>query len=127
MVQAAQFSGPIPHPDLLRQYNNVLPNLAERIVALAEGEAAHRRSRETVELTAGIDMAKRQFTEARIGQFLAFSIGVIAILAGAYVAIHGSATVGSIIGGAGVVGLVSVFILGRQQRPPPQSAQTPAK
>ncbi|MFY9178635.1 MAG: DUF2335 domain-containing protein [Venatoribacter sp.] len=31
-----QFSGPVPHPDLLKKYDEALPGLAERLVSLAE-------------------------------------------------------------------------------------------
>lgn len=41
-VQAA-FSGPIPPPEMLAQYNAVLPNGADRIVKMAEDQSAHRR------------------------------------------------------------------------------------
>lgn len=127
VVQAAQFSGPIPPPDILLEYNKVLPNLAERIVTLAEGEAAHRRSPENTELQAGINLAGKQFTEARIGQFLAFGIGVIAIVSGIYGATHGAPFAGGTIGSAGVIGLVSVFILGRHQQPAPPVNQPQSK
>jgi hypothetical protein len=39
----------------------------------------------------------------------------VAIVADTYAAINGSATAGGVIGGGGVVGLVSVFILGRKK------------
>ena len=32
------FEGPLPHPDQLRQYEQVLPGIAERIVKMAEEE-----------------------------------------------------------------------------------------
>lgn len=34
--------GPLPHPDILRLYDGVVPGLAERIVKMAEREQAHR-------------------------------------------------------------------------------------
>ena len=34
--------GPLPHPDILRLYDSVVPGLAERIVKMAEREQAHR-------------------------------------------------------------------------------------
>lgn len=40
------FIGPLPHPDLLRKYEEALPGLAERIVAESEKEAEHRRATE---------------------------------------------------------------------------------
>ena len=36
------FQGPIPHPDLLKKYDEVVPGAAERILRLAEEEQQHR-------------------------------------------------------------------------------------
>lgn len=37
------FSGPLPPPEVLRGYNDVLPGAAERIFTMAEAQAEHRR------------------------------------------------------------------------------------
>jgi uncharacterized membrane protein len=37
------FSGPIPPPTLLAEYNKVVPNAAERILAMAEKQSEHRQ------------------------------------------------------------------------------------
>ena len=42
-----EFSGPLPHPQLLNQYNEVIPGGADRIVKLTENQAAHRQSLES--------------------------------------------------------------------------------
>jgi len=39
----ATFVGPIPPPDILQGYDNILPGLADRIVSMAEAEGNHRR------------------------------------------------------------------------------------
>lgn len=40
------YSGPIPHPDLLRQFDDVIPNGADRIMKMAEIQSAHRQQLE---------------------------------------------------------------------------------
>jgi Predicted membrane protein (DUF2335) len=40
------FAGPLPPPALLAEYEQALPGLAERIVAMAENEGNHRRAME---------------------------------------------------------------------------------
>ncbi len=47
LVQVASFSGPIPPPDVLKRYEEVLPGAAERILKMAEEQSAHRRKLET--------------------------------------------------------------------------------
>ncbi len=37
-----QWSGPLPPPAALERFNQILPNGAERIVAMAEKEQSHR-------------------------------------------------------------------------------------
>lgn len=48
VVQAVhlEFSGPLPHPQLLNQYNEAVPDGAERIVRLTESQARHRQTME---------------------------------------------------------------------------------
>ena len=35
-AQQTSFSGPIPHPETLKGYNEIVPGAAERILAMAE-------------------------------------------------------------------------------------------
>src|ERR1035438_8495401 len=47
LVQATmQFSGPLPPPGILAQYNDVCPNGAERIIAMAEKQQEHSQELE---------------------------------------------------------------------------------
>jgi uncharacterized membrane protein len=38
------FMGPIPPPGMLAEYNNVIPNGADRVIKMAEKEQAHRHN-----------------------------------------------------------------------------------
>lgn len=76
-----EFSGPLPHPQLLSQYDELVPNGAERIVELTEREARHR-----------------QTLEAR-GQLFAFVLAMISLVGG----------IGLIVIGASVEALVSLL------------------
>ena len=42
LARIENFQGPLPPPELLREYNDVLPGAAERIVTMAEQLAQHR-------------------------------------------------------------------------------------
>lgn len=80
VVQALriELSGPLPPPQLLRQYDEVLPDGAERVVRVAEEQFRHRRR-----------------MEAR-AQIFTFVLAVIVLLGG----------IGLIALGASVEGLV---------------------
>ena len=41
-VTAQQFSGPVPHPEILRGYDQILPGAAERILRMAELDQKHQ-------------------------------------------------------------------------------------
>jgi len=36
------FSGPLPHPEILRSYNDVIPGSGERIMKVFEKQQEHR-------------------------------------------------------------------------------------
>lgn len=110
----AHYSGPLPLPSHLAQYDKVVPGAADRIIALAERQSAHRQSIENRIVDADIADRQEERNERKRGQFLGFSIGTIAIIAGAIVAGKGYQIAGTFIGGGGVVGLVTVFVLGRK-------------
>ncbi|MBM4027710.1 MAG: DUF2335 domain-containing protein [Planctomycetes bacterium] len=97
------FSGPLPPPQILAQYDATVPNGAERIMAMAEKQSEHRRRLE----------AKVIDTDARnslLGVIFAFVLGLATVVSGAFVAVKGYQWPGAILGSAGLVGLVSAFI-----------------
>ena len=113
---AAAYSGPLPPPEWLRQYEQVLPGIADRMMALAESEvsnqhdasAHHRRMQEQV-VSAGITMAKR-------GQVVAALLGFSFLVAAVVLALTGNALLGGVIGIADLVGIVVSFALGLSRR-----------
>ncbi|HFE37670.1 MAG TPA: DUF2335 domain-containing protein [Gammaproteobacteria bacterium] len=105
-IEAFSFSGPLPHPKILKEYNEVHEGFAERILVMAEKDADHIR-----EMQAAALGAKK--LEVTMGQIFAFIIGIVALLCGTYIAVNNHPVVGTLIGTGGVIGLVSAFILGR--------------
>jgi uncharacterized membrane protein len=49
-VISSHFQGPVPPPDILAGYDNIHEGLADRIIALAEKETAHRHTMEEMTL-----------------------------------------------------------------------------
>lgn len=111
--------GPLPPPETLADYERVAPGFAERIFTLAEQEAEHRRDllrqdaehRRALE-TRQLDIGGRELLR---GQLFGLLIGLAAIGGGVYTSVVGQPWAGGFIGTAGVVGLVSVFVLGRRR------------
>lgn len=100
------FCGPLPPPGLLADYERVTPGLADRIVAMAESESAHRRGMEE-------KIVSKSFSEARLGQIFALAICLATIGVGSYTALQGKEWAGIAIGISGVSGIVTTFIMGR--------------
>lgn len=101
--------GPLPAPEIIEQYERVLPGSAERLLRMVEQEGEHRRALESRQL-------RSQIMETHIGQWMAFMIGMFTIAAGAYTAMHGAEWPGAVMGSGGVIGLVAVFIYGRKSQ-----------
>jgi uncharacterized membrane protein len=105
----AQYSGPLPPPNILKDYNEVVSNGAERIMVMAEEQSKHRRALET----------KALHTDSRnslLGVIFAFLLGITTVVTGAIVAIKGQTFSGAFISSVGLGGLVSTFIYGTKQR-----------
>ena len=106
-----RFTGPIPPPDIMEQYEKTLPGSADRIIKMAENQSEHRQSLEKQRLS----FSNR---EVHLGQIFGFLIGAIAIVTGGYIALSGSQISGGVMGTSVVIGLVSVFVIGSKRKPP---------
>ncbi|MBF0215121.1 MAG: hypothetical protein HQM00_16435 [Magnetococcales bacterium] len=91
---------------MLSEYGLIVPDFPERIVRRFEEEGAHRAL-----------MEKEAWAFQRRGQWMALSIGVIAMSTSLIMTLTGHDTVGGIVGGGTVIGLVSVFVTGRHSKP----------
>ena len=98
-VTQTRYSGPIPDPQWLEQYDRIHPGLANRIVSMAESEASHRRGIENDAVAAQIYDAKQERRQQRRGQWMAFVVAVLVTTAGTSVALFGHPWPGSLLGG----------------------------
>ena len=102
---AASYSSPIPPAEQVRQYEDVCPGAADRILAMAEAQSRHRQEIEKKVISSG---AKNSL----LGVIFAFILGLSTVFGGVLLAFNGLAWPGALLGSAGLVGLVSVFIYG---------------
>lgn len=100
---------PLPPPDILSRYDEIVPGATDRLLRMVEDESSHRRKLENRQLDSEI-------AEAHRGQWMAFVITVFTIAIGAYTALQGAQIPGALIGTGGVIGLAAVFIYGRKRR-----------
>lgn len=82
-----RFRGPLPHPDLLEKYDQVVPGLAQDIVEQWKGETAHRH--QTIDELRSTDKeAMQAFYKAELRGQIISAVIFIGVLVLAYVAIH---------------------------------------
>lgn len=98
----SHFQGPLPPPEHLQAYDQIVENGAERIFTSFEEEGRHRRH-----------IITRLQNESNKGQTLAFVVGLAAILVTPVLAYLGAYVAASILAST-LIGLVWAFIAGRK-------------
>jgi uncharacterized membrane protein len=104
-----RYTGPIPHPAILRQIDEIVPGSAREIIDNAHNQTAHRQGLENKYLDAAIDNSKR-------GQILGFIIGMTAIIGGMLLVAFDKWVGGLAFGLPGLATLVGVFVYSRIQQ-----------
>lgn len=110
-TQLTQFTyqGPLPPASELLKYESIVPGGADRILAMAEQQAAHRQRIEAQVIESDIINSRRGLNYGLI-------IGLTAVIGGCACVLAGHDISGSIIGGTGLTGLVGVFVYGSRER-----------
>lgn len=114
--------GPLPDPETLRRYDELVPGFARELASLLIKESEHRRLMETRELNIRgeiIDqegwLIKANSNRSMWGLAAGFVIAMSALGASIYVTVRGYPWVGGVIGGATVTTLAGVFVIGKFQ------------
>lgn len=100
------FSGPIPHPDILRQYENILPGSADRILKMAENQQAHRINLESLAVPSQLKSNRRGQT---FGAIICFAILIVSVV----FAYFGMKTYAGILATIILFSVVALFINGK--------------
>ena len=86
---ARSYQGPLPSPEVLAEFDEVVPGLAERIVVAWETQTAHRQSLEV----GAVGRSDRRKDRAQI---FSFATSIAGVIAAGLVGVHGhwSAAIG---------------------------------
>lgn len=98
-------SGSMPPPSMLGRYNDVIPNGAERIVAMAEAQQNHRMTLERTVVDSDIAVRNRAL-------WLGFVIVLSAVIGGVILAIAGMEIIGSAMIATGLISSGLAFFKG---------------
>ena len=113
-LEASQsVAGPLPSAEEMAGYNKISPYIIETILEMAKNEAHHRHDHEKEALNINENLAKKQFTERRIGQFLGLGVTVLCLIVCVFLAYLGAMWPSSIVGGSTLIGLVAAFVNSR--------------
>ena len=103
------FSGPLPPPDLLAEYERLVPGTAAKIVDMAQKQGEHRMLLEKSVI--GGD-GKR----STMGMVFAFILSLALIGCGTACILHGHDVAGAAIIGTSMASLIGTFIYGSSSR-----------
>lgn len=115
-ISAVSYSGPLPDPETLDRYNQIVPNGAERIFAQFEAQTAHRHDIERRVVRSNVFCQK-------FGSLSAFVLGAIAIGGGLYLAYAGRSLIGFGAFFTGLSSLVVVYIVSKHAQQKERSAK----
>ena len=111
LVQAARLEvlqGPLPPPDILAGYENVVPGAGERILRMAEQEAVHRHSQENI-------LNKSASTRSLIGVLGAVAVALSGFTLAGYAFYLNLPWAGGVLAGIEVATIVGAFIYGTRR------------
>ena len=109
VARAYSFSGPLPPPEVLEKYNQVVPGLAERIITMAEKQSTHRQELERTVV------ASNAFVQ-KVGPFLGFIVAMTAVVGGIQLILRGRDGYGLAAIIAALASLAGVFIYGKSKQ-----------
>lgn len=103
------FSGPLPHPEHFKKYNQILPGSGNRLLKMAEDDLAHihkmKQQQASIEKIATIG-----------GLFTGWSIAIVALVGSGYLILNGHDIAGAVLGTGSLASLVGVFVYGRKSK-----------
>lgn len=103
------FAGPLPHPSILKQYEDIVPGAADRIIKQAEQQTNHRIQLENKVIDADL-------RRADCGLWAGLAVALVSIIGGGGLILAGHDTAGTAIATATVVSLAGVFVYGSRSR-----------
>ncbi len=103
------YSGPLPHPEVLEQYNRIIPGGAERIFAQFESQAAHRQKIESSVIRSNA------FVQI-FGAVSALLLGALALGGGLFLVEQGKSLEGFGAFFTSLASLVGVYVYGKKSQ-----------
>ena len=104
-----QYAGPLPPPEIVRQFEMLEPGAAKSILKLTEKQTNHRIETES-------KVIDHDIHQSRIGLWLGFVMSMILIIGGFITINFGHDTAGTVVIGSNLFGIMAIFVLGLRSR-----------
>ena len=119
------YHGAVPHPDILRGFDDIVPGAAARLIKLAEDESEHRRKLESQSLEANIITQQNQlalgetqqkyvFRSDLVGQVFGLLVCLSSIASAIYLGINGHDWLAGVIAAIPTAALIKAFALSKK-------------
>ena len=103
-----EYHGPIPHPNIIKQFEEILPGSADRILKLSENEQKHRQNLEK-------KAVDHQIRIETLGLLFGFILALIIIAGGVYLLINDKSAKGFSLIIGGIAAIITPFIFSKKQ------------
>lgn len=103
MSRSITYSGAVPPPEMLREFDKIIPNGADRFMKMAENQSEHRRKMEE-------KIVKSNVRNENLGLVFAFSIFIIGLISAAILAYKGNNVGAGVFAIPALGGLVNSFL-----------------
>ena len=112
----AVWRGPLPPPEVVQRYEDMVPGAADRLLTLTEKQQAHSHNIEEKVINIHQTVVGGDSRRSDIGLWLGFVVAVLGILCGTYLGLRGHEWLGAVIAGVPLTYLVGAFIYGSKSR-----------
>ncbi len=106
MQQQSFFQGPLPPPEVLAKYETLYPGVSKMLFDQFQAQGNHRMELENRVIQSNIK-------NSRLGQWMGYSICMLALIGGGVLVCFGIRTEGLIAAVAGLAVLTAVFVTGK--------------
>ena len=104
LVQAEYYEGTIPHPKLMKEWEDLVPGSAKSIFLRFENQSDHRIASEK-------SVIRAHNFKLYMGPIFAFIIAMTAIIGGVWIAIVAQPYVGGFVSLSGIGAIIAPFLL----------------
>lgn len=116
ILEAVVFQGPIPPPELLKQYDEFVPGAGDRILSMAEKEQDHRHRQERKK-------GNLEFSISIMGVLCALIITLSIIASAVWLVVNGYEIAGGAVGIGGIWFVVKKFLSKPSPETKPRNSQ----